>query len=91
MCEGVGKSQLDECLPRDANAPRFAVDGAKQVDREIDVHALDFPSRTPRKREVDMPREIHAAVMKAIELLGGDRLRCRGIAFSRSRARGGRR
>jgi hypothetical protein len=42
----IRESQLDEGLTRHADAPGFAIDRAKQVDRKVDVDALDFAAGT---------------------------------------------
>jgi hypothetical protein len=56
--EGVGKAQLDERLSRDADASRFAIDRAQQIDGEVDIHALGVMSGPARLRLVHIRRHV---------------------------------
>ena len=43
----VGKAQLDECLSRDTQSPRFPVDLGEQVHREVDIDATGLSAGPP--------------------------------------------
>jgi hypothetical protein len=52
--ERIGEAELDERLTRDADALGFLIDGLEQIDRKVDVHALDLAPWAPRLRPVEV-------------------------------------
>jgi hypothetical protein len=70
----VRKPQLDVRLSGHADSPGFTVDGAKQIDRKVDIHALHLTARPPRLVPVDMLVDfIRAGVEQLVELLSRNR------------------
>jgi hypothetical protein len=85
----VGESQLDEGLSGHADSPRLAIDCTKQIDREVDIHALNLTARARGFRQVKMRAEVFARVVYLIEPGGAQRPTLRGTALLRLRAHGG--
>ena len=76
--ERVGKRQLHERQPIDANALRFAVNRVEQVEREIDVHPLDLTPRPTRLRQIQIGRQVAGGIIdgqvgQTVEPIGRDR------------------
>ena len=46
----IGEAKLDERLTRDPDALGFLIDGLEQIDRKVDVHALDLAVGTTSLR-----------------------------------------
>jgi hypothetical protein len=63
----VSESQLDERLSAHADSLGFAVNGAKQIDRKIDIDTLDFSARAARSREIDMSCEVFSTIVHLVQ------------------------
>lgn len=85
----VGEPQLDECLPGHADAFGFAINGAKQIDGEVDVHALDVTTRTAGLRQVEMSREVFAGIVHFVQTSSRQSPSLRGSALLPLGAPGG--
>jgi len=72
--ERVGEPQLDERLTAHADSLCFAVDCMKQIDREIDIHALDFTARAGSLRELETSREVFSSIVHLVQTSGAQRL-----------------
>jgi len=70
VTQRIGEPQLDECLPGDADALGFAVNGAEQIYGKIDVHTLDFTARTASVREIEMSREVLSGIVHLVQTSG---------------------
>ena len=76
VLERVCEPQLDERLTRDADAPRFLIDGAQQIRGKVDVHALHFTAGTTSFRPVDVLVDlVGTRVEQLIEFVSRERLR----------------
>ena len=92
--KGVSKSQLDKRLPADTDPLGLPVNRAKQVDRKIDVHALDLAARSPRFVPIDiLVDRVRAGVEELVKLLSRNRAPsttfCVRTRVFRATARGG--
>jgi putative component of toxin-antitoxin plasmid stabilization module len=87
--ERVGEPQFDKRLPAYTDSLRFAVNRVKQIDRKIDVHALDFTAWTSRIRQIKMRAEILARVVHLIKTSGAQRPSPRGTSLLRLHAPAG--
>ena len=85
----IGESQLDECLAADADSLRLAVDRLKQIDREVDVDALDFTARTGCFCQIQMRAEVLARLVHRIETRSAQCPTLRSSAPLHLHARGG--
>jgi hypothetical protein len=66
----IGQPDLDERLPGHAEPTGLLIDLAKQVHREIHVHALNGAARPNGLGEVHMRRQIDAGVVHLVEFSG---------------------
>ena len=87
--DGVGESQLDECLPGDADSFGLAVDRAEQIDGKVDIHTLDFAAGTGGLCKIEVCAEVFASVVHLVETGSSLRFSPRGTALLRLRALGG--
>jgi hypothetical protein len=78
---GIGQSQLDECLTRNPDALGLAVNRPEQVLRKVDINSLRDPPGTFRTRDVEMVRQILSGIVERIELRGGLRFSPRSTAL----------
>ena len=89
VTQRIGEPQLDECLPGHADAPGFAVNGAKQITWEIDIHALDLTTWTAGLPEFEMSREVFSGIVHLVQTSSGQSLSPRGSALLPLDAHGG--
>ncbi len=86
--ERVSDPQLDKRLPGHTDAFRLAIDCTQQIHRKVDVHALDFATRTRSVCQIQMRTEVLPRVVHLIEARCAEGLGLRGTALLRLRARG---
>jgi hypothetical protein len=71
--ERVGDAQLDKRLSSHADSLGLAVDRAKQIDGEIDVHTLDLAARARGACQIKMRAEVFPRVVHLVETSGAQR------------------
>lgn len=65
--QGVGDSEFDERLTGNADSPGLSIDRVKQVDRKIDVHALNFTPWACCLRQIKVRSQVFARVVHFVE------------------------
>jgi hypothetical protein len=70
--ESVGEPDLDERLSCDTKSLGFLIDLAQEIDREVDIHALDGSSGPRRPGEVQVCRQVGSGIVHRVELGGRD-------------------
>ena len=88
-CDRVGESQLDERLPGHADSLCLPINRTKQIDREVDINALDFTPRARGLFDLKVRAEVLARVVQLIEAGSAQHASLRRTALLRLRARGG--
>jgi hypothetical protein len=89
VTQRIGEPQLYESLPCHADAFGFAVNRPKQVDWKVDVHTLDFPTRTASFREIEMSGEVFSTIVHFVETRSRQTASLRGSALLPPNAPGG--
>ena len=65
--DGVRQPKLDEGLPGHSDAPRFPIDCRKQIDREVNIHALCHAARPLRCGVVHERCQVLAGIVRRVE------------------------